>query len=403
MTSSNSYTVLYVDDEPNNLLAFKSAFFRYYTILTANSAAEALQLLAEHPVQLIVTDQRMPQMNGLELLKTVKEQYPDIMRMIVTGYSDLSVVMSAFNDVGIFHYVLKPWNNQELRIIMDNALTKYRLTLENERLIQQLTESNTLLEVRIQERTNELLVKNQELKQLNKLKDKLFSIISHDLRSPIASLMAFTKLYMEEQNFTPEEFATIIGQMNNTLGDLSSMLHNMLSWSREQMNQTPSVLSHFSLQSTMESHLAAYKLSASQKQLSFQIDWPLDPLVVYADADRLSVVLRNLISNAIKFTPVDGVITVKLENNDHEVIVSVEDTGVGISPENIRKLLARQELVSSRGTANEKGTGLGLMLCQEYLADLGSSLHVQSELNKGTRFSFALPLSLTSQLQTVAV
>jgi response regulator RpfG family c-di-GMP phosphodiesterase len=115
------YTVPFVDDEEQNLLLFRHAFFRYYQILTANPGREALEILSEHPVHVLVTDQPMPRMTAIQLLTQVRKRHPSAMRMIVTGYSDVEAVMQAFKAMEIFQYVLKPWNNENFRQVMDNA------------------------------------------------------------------------------------------------------------------------------------------------------------------------------------------------------------------------------------------------------------------------------------------
>jgi signal transduction histidine kinase len=383
---STRYTILYVDDEPNNLLSFRQAFFRSYHILTATSAHEALMLLAEHPIQLVLTDQRMPVMNGLELLIQVKDSYPDTMRMIVTGYSDLSVVMEAFNQIGIFHYALKPWDNQSLEITIQNALKAFDLKLHNRQLIQQLTQTNASLEARVQQRTEQLLGANQ-------FKDKLLSVVSHDLRSPLGSLASFLELYLlEPDSFTAQETQHMLGKLQQSVSSVSQMLDELLNWSQHQLQQAEPVLDWHPIEPTLNQLLDSYQLAATQKQLKLQTRWPEKPVQVFTDANLLRGIIRNLVSNAIKFTPQGGLITVQVREQAEQFIFSVADSGIGIQSDQVNKLLGGSWLDSTRGTAGEKGTGLGLNLCQDYLARLGSWLQVESRIGEGTRFSFHLPV-----------
>lgn len=131
------YNILCVDDEEDNLLVFRSFFRRYYHIFTARSGPEALQLLQHQPVDLIISDQRMPNMTGVELLERVREDYPDMIRMILTGYSDIQAVVGAINKGKVYHYATKPWDGDELKNILDRALESYTLRQLNRRLVEE--------------------------------------------------------------------------------------------------------------------------------------------------------------------------------------------------------------------------------------------------------------------------
>ena len=147
----NRHTILYVDDEPDNLLAFKSIFRRTYQVLLAESGEEALRLLAEHPVQLLISDQRMPGMYGTELLEIARSQYPDLVRILLTGYSDLQAVIDAINKGKVYHYVTKPWRAEELDLIIRQALDVYELRTAN----RELTNERDLLRLRAAQQESE--------------------------------------------------------------------------------------------------------------------------------------------------------------------------------------------------------------------------------------------------------
>ncbi len=134
------YRLLYVDDEPNNLLAFRAVFRRFYTILTARSASEACVVLAETPIDLIVSDHRMPQTTGVEFFEQIKDTYPDTVRIILTGYSDLQAIVDAINKGNVYYYATKPWAVEELKVVIDNALEAHALRLRNRQLEQERNE-----------------------------------------------------------------------------------------------------------------------------------------------------------------------------------------------------------------------------------------------------------------------
>ncbi|MBI4645102.1 MAG: response regulator, partial [Bacteroidia bacterium] len=156
--------ILYVDDEPENLTVFKSTFRRFYEIFTANSAAEGIEYLAKYPnITVIITDQRMPKMTGVEFLRVTSEKYPAPSRIIMTGYSDIEVIIEAINSFDIFRYITKPWNKDELKMAIDSGIDVYNLKMENKYLVrnlqkanQELKEYSQSLEEKVRERTKEL-------------------------------------------------------------------------------------------------------------------------------------------------------------------------------------------------------------------------------------------------------
>ena len=187
MPEDLNYTILYVDDEYNNLVVFENAFFIHYNILTAISGQEALKIIRENEIHLIITDQKMPGITGIELLEEISPEFPDIPSMIITAYSDVDFIIPAINKCGIFSYILKPWDSRELKITIDNALAKYQLNMDNKMLLGNLRKANEELESKVIDRTIELNNKNEELIAINTLKDILFTVISHDLRQPVLS------------------------------------------------------------------------------------------------------------------------------------------------------------------------------------------------------------------------
>jgi sigma-B regulation protein RsbU (phosphoserine phosphatase) len=159
----DKYTILFVDDEVINLRLFSVAFRRDFNVITASSGAEALEVLDNNDVKLILTDQQMPGMLGTEFLEKTIEKYPDVIRMIVTGFADIDAIAQAVNKVGIYKYITKPWDNRELKLTMDKALETYELKNERNNLVKKLEEANQSLEQKVEERTKELTEANKRL------------------------------------------------------------------------------------------------------------------------------------------------------------------------------------------------------------------------------------------------
>ena len=177
-TDYKSLPILVVDDEEENLLAFELNFRNQFTVLTASSGARGLEILAEREVALVITDQRMPEMSGVEFLDRAGQVRPEVMRMVLTGYSDINALIDAVNMGRIYHYVTKPWDPDELSIAIRRALDVYRLSTENKRLLAELKRKNDELETRVRERTRELEEANEKLKQLA-VTDGLTGLYNH--------------------------------------------------------------------------------------------------------------------------------------------------------------------------------------------------------------------------------
>lgn len=160
---SKKFSILYVDDEPHNLRVFKSSFRRYYNVFTAESPFQAMEVLKEKKIHLVVTDQKMPGMNGTEFLETILPEYPNIISMIITGFSDIDDIAKAINECGIYRYITKPWDMGELKLTLDKAIEVYTLKSEKEELINELFVANTSLEEKVEERTAELSNVNSRL------------------------------------------------------------------------------------------------------------------------------------------------------------------------------------------------------------------------------------------------
>jgi len=236
-----------------------------------------------------------------------------------------------------------------------------------------------------------LLKQANELRELNATKDKFFSIIAHDLRSPFNSILGFSELLQDEAKFTEiatiERYATII---SSTARNTLSLLDNLLAWARMQQGKVKFNPVSVILSNLIKQEFSVLENSALQKNISL-ISGFTENIILVADENMLSTTLRNLFSNAIKFTPNNGKVTVMAKVEDGQVEISVSDTGIGMEEQTIQRLFNIETSFTTRGTQNEKGTGLGLLLCKEFIEKHGGEISVKSELGKGSTFSFTLP------------
>lgn len=243
-----------------------------------------------------------------------------------------------------------------------------------------------------QEETNLLLVESKkQLMYINDTKNKFLSIIAHDLISPFNALLGFTELMVEEAKSHHideiKKYSVIISQ---SLKNLHQLLENLLQWSKSQRGIIDFHPEFFDLGKTVSNLVAFFELSARKKKIEISEDLK-GGNIVYADANLVSTILRNLISNAIKFSPIGGWVKITSKEENGFIEVSVSDNGTGIKKENIEKLFRIDTHFTQKGTSNEQGTGLGLIIVKEFVEKNGGKIWVESEEKKGSKFIFTLP------------
>jgi PAS domain S-box-containing protein len=232
--------------------------------------------------------------------------------------------------------------------------------------------------------------KNQELQALNITKDKFFSIIAHDLKSPFNTLLGLSELLAENlSTYDEETLQTIVTNLYSTTVNTHKLLENLLDWARNQQNRIEYNPTKIDLFSVANDIIQLLKPTADAKNISLILNIS-SPFHAMADTYMINAVMRNLISNAIKFTSSKGFVRINAENKENMVLVSIEDNGIGIKPENILQLFRIDTNVSQEGTSGEKGTGLGLLLCMDFVKKHGGNLWVESEIGKGSTFFFTL-------------
>jgi signal transduction histidine kinase len=240
----------------------------------------------------------------------------------------------------------------------------------------------------INQRNFEILQQKEKLEELNAIKDRLFMIISHDFRSPLHSLKGLIVLLNDSEFISPEEFKVLLKGLKHNVDQTYDLLENLLLWSKSQMNGfivRPEEVSVFDL--VLECK-ALLKAAADKKGISIISD-VAESIVVTGDADMIRLVLRNLMTNAIKFTEENGHVIVQCKEMEGIVNISVTDTGIGMDPDKKAGVFSHTQ--SKNGTHDEKGTGLGLMLCKDFVEKNHGKIWVESELGKGTTFTFSLP------------
>lgn len=234
-----------------------------------------------------------------------------------------------------------------------------------------------------------------QLNDLNNIKNKLFSIIAHDLRTPLVSFIQMLNL-VNDDTVQGDEFKEMLPQLLKQVSYTSTMLENLLAWSNSQMNGFTLTNEEFDLASLVDNSILIFEKQITEKQITVK-DSVDSTMIVNADRNAIELVIRNLIANAIKFTPSHGNINITAEKKNDFFHVLVSDTGRGMAPSLVDKLF-NHEVHSTMGTANEKGTGLGLKICKEFIERSGGKIWVKSELNKGSTFGFSIPVISTKSV-----
>ena len=392
------HTFLIVDDEPDVLAALERLFADDYDVLLANSATAALELLDKHSVQIVMSDQRMPEMSGVDFLTQVRERFPSAVRILITGYSDMSSVVEAINQGHIYSYVSKPWRSESLRTTVRLASDHYDLSAERRRLLRDLQISNRALE----QRNSELALANAELKELDRLKNVFMELVSHELNTPIAIILGYTFLLEKELKLDPSSTGARalrgIGSSGQRLRNITSKVFRVLSTSA-----TSIALDYEDVQiSALVDEIARIVSPFLDKRgQSLQVDCPT-ALVARIDRNQIADALVNLVMNAIKFSDDGQVIQLlaRLEDDARTLLLRVSDEGVGISNEDQPRIFE-----SFFGTFNSKhhssgefefkkrGIGLGLTMVRRFAELHGGQVEVESSEGEGTTFSLRIPIS----------
>jgi signal transduction histidine kinase len=232
---------------------------------------------------------------------------------------------------------------------------------------------------------------NTELVEINAVKDKFFSIISHDLRSPLGGLMGILEILEDGYgSMEDDEIREIITEAASSSKLAFNLMENLLEWSRIQTGKIPYEPEKIEILPMLQKIESLFIQNLKNKEIEFIIDVELG-ISVYADIKMTETILRNLISNAIKFTNIKGIITASAELKEKFVILKISDTGVGIDPKDLPKMFKTDVSFTTKGTAKETGTGLGLILCRELVERQGGEIWVESRKNIGTAFYFKLP------------
>lgn len=384
MSLTKEKHVLFIDDEENILTALQRAFgSEPYGIATTISAVEAMDAIRGGKIKVVVCDQRMPGVSGVEFLRTVKEQYPDIVRILFTGYTDFSTVEEAINLSEAYRFITKPWNTQELKAIVRQAMERYDLVTENKRLFEITRAKN-----------EELEVLNGKLKLMYEAQKEFTSTVSHELRTPLASIKTAIDILISG---TPGEMnadqMNILGKAERNVTRLKNLINEVLDLSKLESGKMEFDLQENNINDLIREVVDSHAPVAEQKGLFLKAE--LDDTIPGAafDYEKIVQVFHNVIHNAIKFTKEGGITVSSQSRKEHNHIeVRVRDTGIGIKEEHLLKIFDKFQQLGDPAMRGEGGTGLGLSICREIITRHGGKIWAESSHGEGTSFWLILPI-----------
>jgi two-component system sensor histidine kinase/response regulator len=357
--------IFIVEDVPKNLqVLFHILKKEEYRIAAASNGRQALDMIPEARPDLVLLDVMMPEMDGFEVCRQLKKNpaAADIPIIFLTAKADTTDIVKGF-EIGGVDYVTKPFNPAEL-----------------------LARVKTHLELKFSRET---------LNDLITARDKFFSIIVHDLRNPLQNLILSSDLLRYSyDSFDETERKDYIQRFNNSANQLSSLLETLLDWSKVQRGTMEVNREKINIAALAADNIDLLKENAIKKNINVSSQIQAN-IYAFADKNMIGSVIRNLVSNAVKFTYPGGEvkITANTSSTDNFIEITVSDNGVGIKEENITGLFRIDVHKRTMGTANEKGTGLGLILCKEFVEKNNGSIKVVSTPGKGSNFTFTLPVN----------
>ncbi len=365
----SDYKILVVDDVMSNVLLLKVLLTNEkFQVITANGGNKCVEMAkSEHP-DLILLDVMMPDISGFDTAVILKKdpETADIPIIFLTALNAPSDLVHGFQ-VGANDFLSKPFSKEEL--IM-RVMHQISLVAAKRIIVQQ----------------------NDELKRTIGNRDKMYSVIAHDLRSPMASIRMVLNLVVNclSREVVGDEIFDLIDKANRESEETHDLLDNLLKWTKSQTGRLNVVFQDFDLAEVVPGVVDIFVMIAETKHIELKLDMGASPIMVRADKDMLKTVIRNFISNAIKFSNEGSSIDIFVTVQDKFAKINVRDHGVGISEDRLHNLFRAGK--TTYGTNNEEGSGLGLQLCQDFAEKNGGSVCVESVQGEGSTFSVLVPL-----------
>ena len=387
--------LLAIDDDPDNRAFLTKAVVRQgFDVVTAANATQARRGLDGRRPALIFLDVQMPEESGLSLLPQMLRDFPESVVVMMTAYGSEQVAAEALRG-GADDYIAKPIDLHRLRDLLERNLEKQRLRAERQSLVARLKESNRYLmrqHAALRRADEEILQVNRQLEQSSRYKSEFLANMSHELRTPLNAIMGFSEILLDAtMNLTAGERTEFLRNIHSSGQHLLGLINDILDLAKIEAGKMDLHAEEMPVMEALQEVTAILDPMARQQGLQLRTVGGAEVSVIKADRSKFKQVLYNLLSTAVKFTPAPGTITVSVKDSPEQLTVSVQDTGIGMKPEDLPKLFREFEQIDGSYTRRYQGTGLGLALCRRFVEMHGGRIWAESQFGKGSAFTFTIP------------
>ena len=370
--------ILVIDDELGIREGCRRALTpQGFSVETAGNLEEGLQKIQETSFDLVLLDVMLPDGRGTDLLVPIHEKDPETVAIIVTGYATVELAVEAIKK-GAYDFVPKPFDTDILLLTVHQGIERRRLALETKRLVA------------VEKKAEELARVNEEMERLDQYKTHFTLMVAHELRAPISALQSFL-LSILKGYVPPEQQEEILERAVARAQELLDLVNDLLNLAAAREEITPAMSKDLSLAEILEKLIPPFQSQAVDEGLKLEVNIRQRPSLD-AVPEQMEQLWTNLISNAIKYTPEGGEVVITLDEDKGWAIGTVEDSGIGISPEHQAQVFEEFFRTPQAKDHNHLGTGLGLSLAKRIVEGHGGSIELESELGKGSQFRFRLPL-----------
>jgi signal transduction histidine kinase len=387
MSGISKHSLLVVDDEPDLVHSVQDLLRFDYRVFGATRASEGLKILEREPVHIVMTDQCMPEMTGVDFLRILRDRYPETIRLLFTAYADIKAVIDAINQGSVYRYITKPWEPHDLQAVLHQAVEHYDLLAERKKLLGELQAKNDQLEQA-----------NAELHQANELKKAFIKVASHELRTPLTIVMGLSDLAQR----AAEPGSTLCHWLERIyVGGLrlNERVDQMIKLLLADRFERPLARREVSLAALLREAAADVGSFVEQRKHRLLLDVPDDLGTVYVESDKVRDSVFQLLVNAVKFTPDGGTIRLcAARKPDGSAEIRVSDTGVGMDAASAARVFdpffTRFDVSRhSSGTFefDRRGLGLGLTVVKAFIEMHGGRVAVESKVGEGSTFTIYLP------------
>ncbi len=372
--------ILVIDDEPGIREGCKRALTpQGFTVDTAENGQIGLAKVRTDQFDMVLLDVMMPGVSGIDLISLIHEHDPEIVCIIITGYATVELAVRAIKQ-GAYDFLTKPFSTDDLLLVVNQGLERRRLSLEAKRL--------QAIELEAQRLTEE----KARLEELDRAKVAFIRLVTHELQAPLSAIITYLDLILNGY-IPPEQEREYLEKSLERAREQLALINDLLEFGKLKELKTLSRQERLQAEDVLRSVLQQLEPQVKEKGMTLSVDIAPDLAPVFLAADQMKSIWTNLISNAIKYTPPQGSISIRLSQDDSRIVGEVADTGIGI-PEDARDHLF-SEFFRARNAKelNIPGTGLGLAIVRQIVEKAGGEISVESEVGKGSKFTFYLPIA----------